>query len=201
MISWTRLLVEFLSFSLGPNFWLRCPIWLFKVTFRIYRARALILEHKKNLFKHYKRLKSGRARLADLIRVVLAAILDFLCIRSEGSPTTLVQGKRVSNDPNLSLVTVYHGFGPLGTHFNWVDWIRKANAWDMAKMPLGKIVFKGHWRGPTWIRLIVNMLGMMYDGCLDGAHLDKLFLKHIFLNFFWSKAKVWDFGRIWVKKT
>ena len=85
---------------------------------RIYRARALILEHKKNLFKHYKRLKSGRARLADLIRVVLAAILDFLCIRSEGSPTTLVQGKRVLNDPNLSLVTVYHGFGPLGTHFN-----------------------------------------------------------------------------------
>ena len=46
--------------------------------------------------------------------------------------------------------------------------------------------FKGHWRGPTWIRLFVNMLGMMYDGCLDGAHLDKLFLKHIFLNFFCS---------------
>ena len=190
-------ILQFLSLR---NFWLRAPIWLFNMCFRIYRARALILEHKKNLFKHYKRLKSGRARLADLIRVVLAAILDFLCIRSEGSPTTLVQGKRVLNDPNLSLVTVYHGFGPLGTHFNWVVWLRKANAWDMAKMPLGKMGFKGHWRGPTWIRLIVNMLGMMYDGCLDGAHLDKLFLKHIFLNFFLSKAKVWYFGRIWVKK-
>ena len=68
----------------------------------------------------------------------------------------------------------------------------------MAKMPLGKIVFKGHWRGPTWIRLTVNMLGMMYDGCLDGAHLDKLFLKHIFLNFFLTQGKgmiFWpDFG-------
>ena len=190
-----------MAFSLSRNFWLRGPIWLFNTIFRICRPRAFILDHKKGVFKHFKGLKNADAATADLIRVVLAEILDFLCIRSEGSPTTLVQGKRVLNDPNLSLVTVYHGFGPLGTHFNWVVWIRKANAWDLAKMPLGKIVFKGHWRGPTWIRLIVNMLGMMYDGCLDGAHLDKLFLKHIFLNFFWSKAKVWDFGRIWVKKT
>ena len=36
----------------------------------------------------------------------------------------------------MTLVTVYHGFGPLGTHFNWVVWIRKANAWDMAKMQI-----------------------------------------------------------------
>ena len=48
--------------------------------------------------------------MADLIRVVLAAILDFLCIRSEGSPTTLVQGKRVFNDPNL-----WTGIGAAGT--------------------------------------------------------------------------------------
>jgi hypothetical protein len=33
------------------------------------------------------------------------------------------------------------------------------------------------------------MLGMMYDGCLDGAHLDKLFLKRIFLNFFLKQGK------------
>ena len=43
---------------------------------------------------------------------------------------------------------------------------------------------------PLGLDCFVNMLGMMYDGCLDGAHLDKLFLKHIFLNFFLSKAKV-----------
>ena len=75
----------------------------------------------------------------------------------------------------MTLVTVYHGFGPLGTHFNWVVWIRKANAWDLAKMPLGKIVFKGHWRGPTWIRLIVNMLGMMY------VHVDPKHLVHMII--------------------
>ena len=62
-------LVEFFSFSLCPNFGLRAPIWLFNTIFGICRPRATILEHKKNLFKHYKRLKSGRARLADLKRV------------------------------------------------------------------------------------------------------------------------------------
>ena len=200
MAPWTNFSFDILQFLSLRNF---CPggrILLFNTSFGNLRTRAFILDHKKGVFKHFKGLKNADAATADLIRVVLAEILDFLCIRSEGSPTTLVQGKRVLNDPNLSLVTVYHGFGPLGTHFNWVVWLRKANAWDMAKMPLGKMGFKGHWRGPTWIRLFVNMLGMMYDGCLDGAHLDKLFLKHIFLNFFWSKAKVWDFGRIWVKK-
>ena len=38
------------------------PIWLPKVTLRISRARAIILEHKNTLFKDVYTLKSRRAR-------------------------------------------------------------------------------------------------------------------------------------------
>ena len=42
--------------------WTQAPIWLPKVTLRISRARAIILEHKNTMFKDIFTLKSRRAR-------------------------------------------------------------------------------------------------------------------------------------------
>ena len=89
-------LVEFFSFSLCPNFGLRAPIWLFNTIFGICRPRALILDHKKDLFKHFKWVKTADAATADLIRVVLAEIPDFLCIRSWKGRSTHCQWATVS---------------------------------------------------------------------------------------------------------
>ena len=103
MAPWTNFSFEIFQFLSLRNF---CPggrILLFNTSFGNLRTRAFILDHKKGVFKHFKGLKNADAATADLIRVVLAEILDFLCIRSEGSPTTLVQGKRVLNDPGHSL--------------------------------------------------------------------------------------------------
>ena len=85
-----------MAFSLSRNFWLRGPIWLFNTIFRICRPRAFILDHKKGLFKHFKGVKSPEAATADLIRVVLAEILDFLCIRSWKGRSTHCQWANVS---------------------------------------------------------------------------------------------------------
>ena len=75
-----------MAFSLSRNFWLRGPIWLFHTIFGICRPRAFILDHKKDLFKHFKGVKTAEAATADLIRVVLAEILkDWVEIPLEGS--------------------------------------------------------------------------------------------------------------------
>ena len=58
-----------------------CPggrILLFNTSFGNLGTRAFILDHKKGVFKHFKGLKNADAATADLIRVVLAEILDFL---------------------------------------------------------------------------------------------------------------------------
>ena len=80
---WTNFSSEILQFLSLRNF---CPggrILLFNTSFGNLRTRAFILDHKKGVFKHFKGLKNADAATADLIRVVLAEILDFICIRSQ----------------------------------------------------------------------------------------------------------------------
>ena len=79
MAPWTNFSFDILQFLSLRNF---CPggrILLFNTSFGNLRTRALVLDHKKGVFKHFKWLKTADAATADLIRVVLAQILDFLC--------------------------------------------------------------------------------------------------------------------------